>query len=730
MTETHGLDDFLDIDTSDFCLSPSDQPWMSEVFDDIKASQLSHDDLLTDAVSELMTCKTELPDIGLLSENNELLVEVDNCAKSCENAGSFPIVHVTDQDKSGNSSGYASGVHRETPHTIKPKLKLESYNTIDAVVRISEDKLEPKQPAVFRALSTISSGGNNRVRFIVRPHQIVNVESKNKPCFENSTGIKRVRTISRSRLEQSTFNQRGMENSSVSLTNKVSIPFQFAKTYDPKIRQGTVTASQSSSDSDVRDGFEDDDVAAYSEVCPDTKHLDTFEFSSSFPALSRSKHMTVVPKGCGFNRSGSITPKLQKVNGPPFEELSDSDYIHQSRLNSHHTLFRGQVSQSGLLVLSDEEKRTMLAEGYTIPTRLPLTKQEERNLKKVRRKIKNKLSAQESRRKKKEYVEALERKLNVCVQENLDLKRRNDSLENNNRSLLGQLRLMQQLLNKPKNQASNSITTPGANNTTTHSDSPKSGSRNSNGATTGGGGSASTCLMVFALCFAALLVGQPTDLHYRTSLDAGLTFGPQQHHGFWNKLIAKGPSGLVSGSLHEIGYTWSSNHADHPDGSPNRIRLESAGIQSNWPGDSSHWVAVANARGRRMGRINRAILGNANVSQADGRHLAHADHRQNYPNLVATSRSRLLGSADEMEERVAPQKSLWAYLFGVTWQRSSVAVCARREHSASLDPGPLFNLDSNQLDNTPIEFKSVHNRTSVHATVSLPTPLLSVTNSS
>ncbi|KAA3676011.1 uncharacterized protein DEA37_0002106 [Paragonimus westermani] len=438
MTDTHDLDDFLDIDTSDFCLSTSDQPWMSEVFDDIKASQLSHDDLLTDAVSELMTCKSELPDIDLLSENisvDELLVEVDNCGS----VESFSTVPIPDQDKSGNSSGYASGVlssgtpsptnssqsSGDSPHNlafkrnqttgvfevpcIAKKLKIESYSTVDTVVRTSEDKLEPKQPAVFRALSTICPGGSNRVRFIVRPHQIVNVENKHKPCLENSTGIKRVRAISRSRLEQNIFNQRGMENSSLSFTNKASAPFHFAKTYDLKPHQGAVTASQSSSDSDIHEGFDDDGVAAYSEVCPDAKHLDTFEFSSSFSALSRPKHMTVAPKGCTFNRSDSLTPKLQNMNGLPYEETSDSDYIHQSRLNSHHT-FRGQVPQSGLLVLSDEEKRTMLAEGYTIPTRLPLTKQEERNLKKVRRKIKNKLSAQESRRKKKEYVEALERK--------------------------------------------------------------------------------------------------------------------------------------------------------------------------------------------------------------------------------------------------------------------------------------------------------------------------------
>lgn len=60
--------------------------------------------------------------------------------------------------------------------------------------------------------------------------------------------------------------------------------------------------------------------------------------------------------------------------------------------------------------MTDEEKRTLLAEGYSIPTRLPLSKQEERNLKKIRRKIKNKISAQESRRKKKEYVESLEKR--------------------------------------------------------------------------------------------------------------------------------------------------------------------------------------------------------------------------------------------------------------------------------------------------------------------------------
>jgi len=97
-----------------------------------------------------------------------------------------------------------------------------------------------------------------------------------------------------------------------------------------------------------------------------------------------------------------------------------------------------------VLKLTEEEKRMLVSEGYRVPERLPLSKMEERSLKKIRRKIKNKISAQESRRKKKEYMDRLEERFELYSSELQKWQGRHRELEKQNAALqqqIDQLRL-------------------------------------------------------------------------------------------------------------------------------------------------------------------------------------------------------------------------------------------------------------------------------------------------
>ncbi|GAB5567553.1 cyclic AMP-responsive element-binding protein 3-like protein 3 isoform X1 [Prionailurus iriomotensis] len=98
------------------------------------------------------------------------------------------------------------------------------------------------------------------------------------------------------------------------------------------------------------------------------------------------------------------------------------------------------------LVLTEDEKKLLAKEGLTLPTQLPLTKYEERALKKIRRKIRNKQSAQESRKKKKEYIDGLETRMSACTAQNQELQRKVLHLEKQNLSLLEELKKLQAIV--------------------------------------------------------------------------------------------------------------------------------------------------------------------------------------------------------------------------------------------------------------------------------------------
>ncbi|KAJ7414690.1 Cyclic AMP-responsive element-binding protein 3-like protein 1 [Willisornis vidua] len=136
------------------------------------------------------------------------------------------------------------------------------------------------------------------------------------------------------------------------------------------------------------------------------------------------------PSSHGSDSDGSQSPRSLPPSSPARPAARSSTAISSSPLLTAPHKLQGT---SGPLLLTEEEKRTLIAEGYPIPTKLPLTKAEEKALKRVRRKIKNKISAQESRRKKKEYVECLEKKVETYTTENNELWKKVETLENANR---------------------------------------------------------------------------------------------------------------------------------------------------------------------------------------------------------------------------------------------------------------------------------------------------------
>ncbi|KAH3840396.1 hypothetical protein DPMN_113844 [Dreissena polymorpha] len=98
------------------------------------------------------------------------------------------------------------------------------------------------------------------------------------------------------------------------------------------------------------------------------------------------------------------------------------------------------------LRLTDEERDLLAKEGVDIPTDMPLTKEEERALKSVRRKIRNKVSAKESRKRKMDYVDGLEKRVKKCTQENQSLQKKVETLEKQNVTLINQLKKLQSLI--------------------------------------------------------------------------------------------------------------------------------------------------------------------------------------------------------------------------------------------------------------------------------------------
>ncbi|XGW12726.1 hypothetical protein V3C99_013410 [Haemonchus contortus] len=149
---------------------------------------------------------------------------------------------------------------------------------------------------------------------------------------------------------------------------------------------------------------------------------------------------------------GACNPSPFTGNPGMMGSLSAAQQQLKSRSKMHEMAVRQRLitdqdpRSQGLVQLSAEERRTLLQEGYPVPTRLPLSKAEEESLKIVRRKIKNKLSAQESRRKRKEYMDTLESRCQAYFNENSQLKNRVRQLEASNQKLSNEVKKLRELM--------------------------------------------------------------------------------------------------------------------------------------------------------------------------------------------------------------------------------------------------------------------------------------------
>ncbi|CAG5101235.1 Similar to CREB3L4: Cyclic AMP-responsive element-binding protein 3-like protein 4 (Homo sapiens) [Cotesia congregata] len=143
--------------------------------------------------------------------------------------------------------------------------------------------------------------------------------------------------------------------------------------------------------------------------------------------------------------SGNPRSILLPVTLKDIKDIKDVNIKQEDSLSEKSSVQSGdEVSETEFMYpplgLNSEEKRLLQKEGISLPTHHPLTKNEERELKRIRRKIRNKISAQDSRKRKKEYVDSLEDRVKQDAEAKMNLSKRIKVLESTVETQAGQIK--------------------------------------------------------------------------------------------------------------------------------------------------------------------------------------------------------------------------------------------------------------------------------------------------
>ncbi|THD18721.1 putative camp-response element binding protein [Fasciola hepatica] len=137
---------------------------------------------------------------------------------------------------------------------------------------------------------------------------------------------------------------------------------------------------------------------------------------------------------------------LEEADCASFMRLRAGSVLCPKKCLHNEDIISGKPGQR--LQLSAEETKMLRAMGIQMPSRFPLSRAEERALRTVRRKIRNKISAQASRARRQEYVTDLEYRVQLSDRENERLRRQVVHLQNDKRDLIAHVRRLRSYVAK------------------------------------------------------------------------------------------------------------------------------------------------------------------------------------------------------------------------------------------------------------------------------------------